>query len=321
MPPILTLTLNPALDVSASVPTVVPENKLRLEAVRHEPGGGGVNVARAVQKLGGGARALFPAGGAAGERILDLLRAEGVPCASTPISASTRESLTVSETTGERQFRFVMPGPDLDESEWKACLESLRGTDEAPEVLVFSGSLPPGVPADFPARFAEVGRSLGSRVLLDTSGEALDRAIESSALLIKPNLREFLRLTGADHHDDDTLVRDARLLLDRGSVQALVISLGAGGALLVTRRSAARFASPAVPIRSRVGAGDSMVAGMALALSRSDDLDDAVRLGVAAGAAAVMTPGSELCRREDAEPLYRQTRRQALSEASGDPGM
>lgn len=310
MSAILTLTLNPALDVSARVPAVVPENKLRLEGVRHEPGGGGVNVARAIHKLGGKAHTLFPAGGSTGRRVGELLAEEGVGAASLSIADTTRESLTVSETTTDRQFRFVMPGPSLQESEWRACLEALGAQGKTPEIIVFSGSLPPGVPEDFAAQVVAIGRALGAKVLLDTSGGALARAATAGAYLLKPNLREFLKLTGSVEHTDESLIQSARRLLERGATHAIAISLGVGGAILVSRETALRFASPVVPIRSRVGAGDSMVAGIALALSRGESLENATRFGVAAGAAAVMTTGSELCRRTDAEALFAETRQQ-----------
>jgi len=310
MLPILTLTLNPALDVSAQVPAVVPENKLRLEAVRYEPGGGAINVARAIRKLGGETNVLFPAGGSSGRQVAELLAEEGVSAAALSIGGATRESLTVSETTTERQFRFVMPGPSLAEKEWRACLEALAAQGAPPEIIVFSGSLPPGVPEDFAAHVVAVGRKLGSKVLVDTSGAALARTVTAGPYLLKPNLREFLKLTGTVEHTDESLVRSARRLLARSETHGIVISLGVGGAMLVTGEAALRFASPVVPIRSRVGAGDSMVAGIALALARGESLENATRFGVASGAAAVMTPGSELCRRTDAEALYNEIRQQ-----------
>jgi 6-phosphofructokinase 2 len=310
MPLILTLTLNPTVDVSAHVPAVVPEAKLRLEGVRHEPGGGGINVARAIHQLGGETHAIFPAGGGWGERLVELLAAEEVAATPLPVGGATRESLTLSETSSDRQFRFVMPGPSLAEAEWQAALEAVRGHRPAPEILVFSGSLPPGVPEDFAARVVAVGRELGCRVLVDTSRAALRHVVATDAYLLKPNLAEFLALTGETTHTDESLVVSARRLLEGGVAHALAISLGTAGVLLVTADVALRFAAPVVPIRSRVGAGDSMVAGMALALARGESLDVATQFGVAAGAAAVMTPGSELCRREDAEALFAEIREQ-----------
>lgn len=319
MSAILTLTLNPALDVSAQVPAVVPENKLRLEAVTHEPGGGGINVGRAIHKLGGSAHVLFPAGGSVGRKIAELMALEGVGSAALSIQGTSRESLTVSETTTDRQFRFVMPGPTLRENEWKECLNALGAQGAPPKVIVFSGSLPPGVPEDFAAQVVTLGRALGAKVLVDTSGGPLARAATSGAYLIKPNLREFLKLTGSTEHTDRSLVESARRLLERSETEAIAISLGVGGAMLVTRQQALRFASPVVPIRSRVGAGDSMVAGIALALDRGESLENATRFGVACGAAAVMTPGSELCRRADAEALYNEIRQQAATPLPASP--
>lgn len=308
MAEILTVTLNPAVDVSAQVAAVVPEAKLRLEGVRQEPGGGGVNVARAIHQLGGRVHALFPVGGSWGDRLVELLAAEGVESSTLSIAGATRESLTVSETSSDRQFRFVMPGATLTADEWEAFHQMLERHRPVPEILVFSGSLPPGVPDDFAARVVALGNRAGIRVIVDTSSAALRHVMATGAYLVKPNLAEFLALTGDSTHTDESLVTTARRLLADGASHALAVSLGAAGVLLVTQDVALRFASPVVPIRSRVGAGDSMVAGMALALARGESLDVATQFGVAAGAAAVMTPGSELCRRQDTEILFAEIR-------------
>ncbi len=319
MPPIVTVTLNPALDVSGSVPAVVPDDKLRLSGLRFEAGGGGINVARAVRKLGGEALAVFPGGGASADRIAQRLGEEGVPHRRLPIDGSTRESLTVDETTSDRQFRFVLPGPALEARDVEACLDAAcealdEGSGDGPGekmVLVLSGSLPAGVEPPAVARFVAAGRERGARVVVDTSQQALGAAVEARPFLVKPNLREFLALVGGKtDHIDLSLAEAALALLERTGTEAIVISVGIGGALLAAGRRALRFASPVVPIASRVGAGDSMVAGIAFALARGSDLEDAVRHGVAAGSAAVMTPGSELCRGEDARRLYDQLRDQ-----------
>ncbi len=316
---ILTVTLNPALDVSGVVDAVVPEDKLRLEDLRFEPGGGGVNVARAVAAMGGRATACFPSGGAHGKRIEALLDAQGVDHRAVPIEGLTRQSLTVGERRSHRQFRFVMPGPELTAAECEACLEAISTADPPPTILVVSGSVPEGVDPQLVGQIVAAGVAAGSRVIVDTSGPALAVALEAGPYLVKPNLREFLTVVGGEvDHVDDALAQAALELIARTGTEALVVSVGVGGALLATGGRALRFASPVVPIQSRVGAGDSMVAGIALALARGDDLDLAVRLGVAAGAAAVMTPGSELCRKEDVERLYHQLLRQAPDLLVGD---
>jgi len=303
---IVTLTMNPALDESTSVPYVLPDRKLRCQAPTYEPGGGGINVARAIRKLGGDALACFPVAGPAGELLQQLLEAEGVPQRSVPVAGWTRENLNVQEEVSGRQFRFCMPGAALSETEWSAFLDWLRQLRPAPAFVVASGSLPPGVPPEFYAEVAATVRGLGSRFVLDTSGVPLARAADAGVYLLKPSLHEFRTLMGEPDVDEPRLASLGSMVVKRGWCEVLVLSLGAGGALWVTGSEWERLAAPAVPVKSSVGAGDSMVAGIVLALSRGRSLREAVRFGVAAGAAAVMNPGTALCRREDVERLYPQ---------------
>jgi 6-phosphofructokinase 2 len=307
MGPILTLTMNPALDVSTSVPYVLPDRKLRCEQPRHEPGGGGINVARAVRRLGGETVAWFPAAGPAGDLLRELLRDEGVPQRVVATRGWTRENLNVHEDTSGRQFRFVMPGPALEAAEWSRFLAEEALADPTPAFLVASGSLPAGVPSDFYARLARCARARHVPLVLDTSGEALAAAVEAGVYLLKPSLREFRTLVGTDAEDERALVALARDAVTRRRwCEVLVLSLGAAGALWVSADDGARLAAPAVPVRSTVGAGDSMVAAIVYALVAGRSIGDAVRSGVAAGAAAVLNPGTELCHRADVERLEAQ---------------
>ena len=336
---IVTLTLNPAVDKSTVARGVAPDRKLRCHRPRREPGGGGLNVSRALRRLGADSLALLMAGGPTGEILRGLLEEEGVRHNTLETREWTRENLMVREEgEGDHQYRFDMPGPRLSEGEWKACLRELEALNPTPDYLVASGSLPPGAPSDLYARVGEVARDLGARFVLDSSGEALEDGLGSHTFLVKPNLRELAALTGrrmAGPGEDrpagsgireageegeahgDVQERDgdpgayegaqseaARKLIQEGRAEVVMVSMGSAGALLVTRDESRKISTPTVPIRSRVGAGDSTVAGLVLGLAWGMDLATAARLGVATGAAAVMTPGSELCRREDAEALF-----------------
>jgi len=307
MATIVTLTMNPAVDVATTVPYVLPDRKLRCAAPRYEPGGGGINVARAIRRLGGDVVAWFPAGGAGGELLQRLLRDEDVPHEALPVRGWTRENVNVLEEVSHRQFRFCMPGAVLQGDEWPVFLERIEALAPAPPYVVASGSLPPGAPVDFYARLAAVARKLGSRLVLDSSGDALVAGAAAGVHLLKPSLREFRALTGASEDDESALIaRAVAVVTERKWCEVLALSLGPAGALLVSESVRARLGAPAVPIASTVGAGDSMVAGMVLALARGRDLVEAARFGVAAGAAAVMNPGTELCHRGDVERLYSQ---------------
>jgi len=311
VPSIVTLTLNPAVDKNTRVDQVVAEDKLRCEAPSREPGGGGLNVSRVIGRLGGQSTAFYTSGGLTGRILQDLLDAEALDHTPLPVDEWTRENLIVYETSTDRQFRFGMPGPTLTDGEIDACLNTLRGLDPAPEYLVASGSLPPGAPDDTYAAVAEAAHALGAKPILDTSGAALRAAMDADWYLLKPNLRELQQLAGDDLATEAERIDAARAFIDRGWCRGVVLSMGASGALLVTADRAAHVRSPTVPIASRVGAGDSMVGGLTVALARGQDLPDAVRFGVAAGAAAVMTPGTELCHQDDTERLFEQLRTEA----------
>jgi 6-phosphofructokinase 2 len=304
---IVTLTMNPAVDKSTEVPNVAPGQKLRCAEPRREPGGGGVNVSRVLQRLGSDVLALLTVGGPTGTMLRDLLQEEGVDSRAVETEAWTRENLMVQEEGGEQQYRFDMPGPSLTRQEWESCLDVIDSMDPFPEILVASGSLPPGTPSDFYRRVARVVEDGGGRMILDTSGVALKEGLEGGVYLVKPNLRELEELAGGDDVESDYengRVQAARGLMREQGPEAVVLSMGSAGALLVTAEESEKISTPTVPIRSRVGAGDSMVAGIVHGLGMGFDLGKAVRYGVAAGAAAVKTPGSELCRRNDVEALF-----------------
>jgi 6-phosphofructokinase 2 len=304
MKTIVTITLNPAIDKSSSVDHVVAERKLYCKPPRFEPGGGGVNVSRAVKKLGGESLLLYPAGGLTGKRLQELLDEDGLNHRPFPIEGVNRESLVILEESTGQQYRFGMPGPELQQKEWEPFFQELAAMEPSPDYVVASGSLPPGVPHDFYARVARAGKKRGAKAIIDVSGEALEAALQEGVFLIKPNVREFRGLVGEEIKEESQIKAEAQKMVKSGRCEVLVISLGAAGALVVSEEWAEHILPPTVPIVSKVGAGDSMVAGIVLSLARGNPLRESVLFGVAAGTAAVMTPGTELCRREDAERLF-----------------
>lgn len=301
---IVTITLNPAIDKSSRIQNVVAEKKLYCKSPRFEPGGGGVNVSRAIKKLGGESMLLYPAGGLTGERLKELLHEEGLAHRFFPIDGIIRESLVILEESTNQQYRFSMPGPEFQPKEWEQFLTHLSVIKPGPDYLVASGSLPPGVPVDFYARLARVGKDRGAKVIVDTSGAALEKALKEGVYMIKPNIDEFRKLAGKNIKEESQIKAEARNMINKGYCQVLIISLGAAGALMVTKDSSNHVRPPAVPIISKVGAGDSMVAGIVLHLARGNPLKESVMFGVASGTAAVMTPGTQLCRKEDTQRLF-----------------
>lgn len=303
---IICLTMNPSIDKSANVDRVIVEHKLYCTEPMSEPGGGGVNVSRAIKKLGGKSKLLYPSGGILGQLLNDLLEKENIGYQPISITGMTRESLVIFEKSTGLQYRFGMPGPVLHEEEWMQCLEELKNCETKPDYIVASGSLPFGVPDDFYGRVARIGKEKGIKVIVDAKSENLKPALEEGVYLIKPNIREFSELFDTKIKEEPQIKEKARAIVDTGQSEVVIVSLGAGGVIAAFNKTVEHIVSPTVPIISKVGAGDSMVAGIVLSLSKGMSIYEAIKFGVASGTAAVMTPGTELCRREDAERLYKE---------------
>ncbi|MEK5494634.1 1-phosphofructokinase family hexose kinase [Paenibacillus sp. FSL R7-0297] len=301
---IVTLTVNPSVDASTGISKVVPDHKLRCREASYKPGGGGVNVSRAIHRLGGDSLALYASGGLHGQLLHHMLEQEGVKHQEIPISGQTRENLIVVEESTGQQFRFDMPGPRFIEGDWKQCLEQLMALPDKPTYLVASGSLPPGCPADFYSRVIEIVKPWNARVIVDTSGEPLQLAADAGVYLLKPNARELEELSGRTITGDEEVKAAALQLIEEGRTEVVVVSLGGDGALLITGDGCEHLRAPEVPVLSVVGAGDSLVAGLVYSLERGWPLRRAVQFGVASGAAAVMNPERQLCKREDTERLF-----------------
>jgi len=303
---IVTLTMNPALDVSTAIGQVEPTHKLRCEAAVQHPGGGGINVARVIARLGGEVLALYPAGGVTGKLLGSLLAAEKVPADTVPIAGETRESFSVHERGSGLDYRFVLPGPVLAQDEWQACLDRALALAPDADLFVASGSLPPGVPADFYARLARLLAARGVHLVLDTSGPALAAALEAGVHLIKPSLRELEELCGRPLPQRAQQLEGCRETIRRGQAQVVALSLGAAGAMLVDAAGAWAAPALAVPVASTIGAGDSFVAGLVWALARGESHPDAFRHAMAASAAALLSQGTALAQPADVARLLGQ---------------
>jgi 6-phosphofructokinase 2 len=305
MTEIVTLTINPALDVSTSVTKLVPFTKMRCAPAHRDPGGGGINVARVLKRLGIDAIAIYPAGGATGQLLADLVEREGVRSIVIRTLNDTREDITIFDETTREQFRLVFPGAPLSDLEWQACLRSLARVDPPPAFVVASGSLPAGVPPDFYGRVVQAAKA-HSKVIVDTAGPFLMAALEAGVYLIKPNLREFQELAGITATDEAALVEAGRRLLIRYPIEVIALSMGPDGAILITRDLALRANGLPIEPISVSGAGDSFLGGMVWSLVNSDSLAVALRYGVAGGSAALLNPGTELCRPDDIHRLASQ---------------
>ena len=304
----VTLTFNPALDLFTTTERVVDTHKLRCGPAQHHPGGGGINVARVLHRLGADCVAMYPAGGPAGERLRQLLDQEQVRSHCVPIAAETRESFSVHELASGRDWRFVLPGPPLAPAEWQACRDAAAALAAGAGWLVASGSLPPGAPAGCHAELARLARERRCRLVVDTSGPALAAALGEGVYLVKPSLRELREFSGQALLAPREWLAAARKLVRDGRAEIVALSLGAEGALLVTREAALKASGIAVHVASTIGAGDSFTAGLLWALDAGEPPDEALRYGIAAGAAALLTAGTALCQPADVRRLHSQVR-------------
>ncbi|MFT5933721.1 MAG: 6-phosphofructokinase 2 [Hydrogenophaga sp.] len=298
--------MNPAVDLATDTERVVPTNKLRCGVPSHDAGGGGINVARVLTRLGGSAHALCPVGGPSGEWLKSRMLDEALASTFLPMAIETRMSFTVHEQSSGAEYRFVMPGPTLSEADWRSCLHALTDLNPFPVWVVASGSLPPGVPVDFYARLARLCRDRGARLVLDAAMPALAPAMTEGVYLVKPNLRELSELVGAPLASADAWCAAAQGLVDRGAAEVVALTLGHLGAVLATREGLWCAGPLPVPVVSAVGAGDSFVGGMVWALHDGQPLMDAFAWGVAAGSATLLTAGTGLCRAEDVQRLRAQ---------------
>jgi 6-phosphofructokinase 2 len=298
MSDILTVTMNPALDVSVRTGHLLPTRKLRCDQVERHPGGGGINVARVLHRLGADCAALCLLGGPSGQMVAQLLADEGVPCIPVLIAGHTRESFTVQESASQQEYRFVLPGPNIAPQEVEAFVSALV-QQPAPRFLVASGSLPPGVPADFYVRLATSALAKGAKLVVDGSGAALGACLDHGVYMVKPSLREMRELTGLALVTLQEVRAAAMDWVTRGRAQVVAVSLGHQGAVMASAQ-AVWFAPPLpVTVVSAVGAGDSFVAGVVWALSQGHALDRAFAYGVAAGSAALSSTGTGLCAPQD----------------------
>jgi 6-phosphofructokinase 2 len=289
MTSVITVTINPALDVFSHTPRIIPTHKLRCDHVQRHAGGGGVNIARVLHRLGVPVQALVTLGGTTGGLIAELLGNEGVDLIGLPIAGHTRESFTVTEGDSGNEFRFVLPGPELARSEWMACLDAVEAVVPRPAWVVASGSLPPGVPFDFYAQLAQRCRGLGLRLIVDTSGPALGAALDAGVYLVKPSVGEMRSLSGLPLNSVPEMQALAASWVVQGKAEVVVVSMGAEGALLVSATES--LLAPALPVTvvSGVGAGDSFVAGMVAGHLQGHGLPDAFRWGVACASAAIQS--------------------------------
>jgi 6-phosphofructokinase 2 len=308
MKTIATLTMNPTIDVAYEVGPVIPTHKMRTDQENYDPGGGGINVARVFVRLGGMARCYYVSGGSTGVALDSLLDLHQLVRTRIAIAGHTRISTSVLEVESGKEYRFVPSGPTLSTEEWQACLDRLAEADC--DYLVISGSLPKGVPDDFYSRVAAIARPRGIGIVLDTSGPALREGLAGGGIyLVKPSLGELRQLAGHELDSTEAIAKATAEIVRLGQAEYVAVTMGRDGALFAHKGGITCLPAIAVEAKSAVGAGDSFLAAMVFAFASGWEATDAFRFGIAAGAAAVLTPGTGLSRTADIQRLYAETAR------------
>jgi 6-phosphofructokinase 2 len=299
---IVTLTVNPALDKSAHFKGLVAEQKIRCSEPRFDAGGGGINVSKAISRLGGSSLAVFTSGGPLGKILEELVTKESIAFQAIPIQTWTRESFVAVDDNTNSQYRFGFTGGEITPEEEQVILNTI--TNLKPKFLVASGSLNEGLSSNFYQKIAEIAKESNSKLIVDTSGEALKKVLETGVYLIKPNVGELAKLIGVERLEMEEVNEAAKQIITKGGAEIVVVSLGPQGAVLVTKDNYEFVPAPNVAKKSTVGAGDSMVGGMVWALSQNKSLKEVIRWGVACGSAATMNEGTQLFKSNDAKRLF-----------------
>jgi hexose kinase, 1-phosphofructokinase family len=298
----LAIALNPTVDISSEVPRIFPTHKMRTENQRVHPGGGGVNVARVIAMLGGQPELLVLPGGATGALLVEMLKDMPIELHAVPVVHQTRAAFMVFERASGQEYRFVPEGPEISADELAATMAAVR--DFEGEYVIASGSLPRGVSVDTYAEMAEIAAAKGQKFILDTSGAPLVATLERARVfLVKPSLSELETVAGGKL-DETGIAETAKRLVAEGRAEHIAVTLGRDGALLANADGVLRLPAIEVPVQSAVGAGDSFVGALVWALSQGRPIEEAFRFGMAAGAAAAITPGTELCHREDILAIF-----------------
>ncbi|AXC50940.1 1-phosphofructokinase family hexose kinase [Paracoccus suum] len=303
--PILTVTLNPAFDLATRIDRVIPDIKLRCAAPLADPGGGGINVSRAIARLGGDSRAAVSLGGPTGARMSALLAEGGIATVTLPAPGETRLSLAVTEELTGQQFRFMLPGPDWTQPDAEAAIAAVVAVAGHGGMVVLSGSTPPGIGADIAARLARA-LPAGAGLTVDTSGAALAdvAAARTRLAVLRMDGEEAEALAGRPLLSREASAGFAAQLVADGAAEVVMVARGGDGNILASAEGVWHAEALRVQIVSRVGAGDSFVAGYTLARARGEGLPQALAWAAACASATCMSPATELCRLEDVIALH-----------------
>lgn len=290
---IYTVTLNPALDKTVEIPSLTVNGVNRITAMRTDPGGKGINVSKVIKKLGGESIAAGILGGNTGRMILSAVESMGIRTDFRFAEGETRTNLKIIDPANHTNTDLNEPGANVSGEILNGLLEELSSKIRKGDIVVLSGSLPTKAPADTYGVWVKTCREAGAKVILDADGELLANGIKASPSLIKPNHLELAELAGEKLQTKKDLAHAARSLMDRYAIAKTVVSMGGDGALFVMEKDTIYAEGLRVPVKSTVGAGDSIAAVLALSEESGMSLEDTVRLAIACSAANVMCDGTQ----------------------------
>jgi 1-phosphofructokinase len=313
---IVTLTLNPAIDQTLVLPRFVAGDTLRVKSSRMDPGGKGINVSRVIQELGGTSVAMGFAPGGLGRYIEHTLEDQGIECDFIRTRGETRTNITILDESRHVHTILSDPGPRTSDKSVDELRARIRERLGSGDWLVLAGSIPPPLDARVYTDIIAEASKNGVHTVLDADGQALIAGTSAHPEIVKGNRRELERLLGR-HLDDETSTLEAAREVKDSGVSCVVVTRGREGAVATTDSELLRGVAPRVRAVSAVGSGDAFLAGVVLTLSRGGDIQDALRLGIAAGTASVLNPGTELCHRREVDILIPRVRVQPIVAAAG----
>jgi 6-phosphofructokinase 2 len=303
MAKIVTLTFSPSIDKSSSVAEMLPDIKMKCTQLIADAGGGGINVARVLTRLGADVKAIFPVAGLNGQFFTALLDNENICYRSLTTINETKENFVVFDQKSKQQFRFGMPNTELLKNEWESLVKMIL-LDTDTEYIVVSGSLPKSVSSEVFEMISKIAKGLNAKLIVDTSGTALQTAVSAGAFMIKPNREELGILCGSKNLQSKDIEKAAKSIIKKNDIEIIVVSMGSEGAMLVTAAQTYKLSPPKVEVKSTVGAGDSMVAGIIFGISENLDYKTALQYGIACGTATTMNVGTGLASQVDIEKLF-----------------
>ena len=304
---IVTVTLNPALDKTLTLPGFAVNTVNRVQSIRVDPGGKGINVSKAVKALGGQTLCLGVLGGAAGGYIKAALDRLELPNDMVITGETTRTNIKIVDPVLGTNTDINEPGSPVDRQTLNAVWEKLTRVVEPGDTVVFAGKNPPGMDDGLLADWCRRLKSLDVRVCVDTVGEPMRLALETQPDIIKPNKAELSELMGVRLSADREILEAVRKLVDKG-VGLAAVSMGAEGAVFVTKDQALRGYCPKVSVASTVGSGDAMMAALAHYTAAGCSLEETARRSIAVASASVMCSGSQPAELDKILPLIDKIR-------------